>query len=191
MRWNSLLSVNSPLATDNLTVFDQIGHSISSGGTDHLRPNVVTPGSICPESDLVKRARLHVEVQNKHAALHINTALCTWASISCICAGPFAYVQSRLQICKAACRFAKPRVHVHEPDFINTWCFQRSTSLKRRPEFVIARRVTRDSAVRPPLSGPGEKRTAARRSCALQTTFPQNHSLKCSVWMIWQRKKPR
>src|SRR5438046_2835923 len=113
MCWNSLLSVNSPLATDNLTVFDQIGHSISSGGTDHLRPNVVTPGSICPESDLVKRARLHVEVQNKHAALHINTALCTWASISCICAGPFAYVQSRLQICKATCSCARAGFHKH------------------------------------------------------------------------------
>jgi len=32
MRWNALLSVNSRLATDNLTVFDQIGHSLSRAG---------------------------------------------------------------------------------------------------------------------------------------------------------------
>src|SRR5207247_8080667 len=128
---------------------------------------------ICPESDLVKRARLHVEVQNKHAALHINTALCTWASISCICAGPFAYVQSRLQICKAACRFAKPRVHVHEPDFINTWCFQRSTSLKRRPEFVMDTSYARFSSSSSSYPAQGEKRPQRAAVVRSQQTFPK------------------
>ena len=59
------------------------------GRTDHLRPNLVTPGSICPESDLVKRACVHVGVRintrlctqaqtraNQHDGLHIYTALC-------------------------------------------------------------------------------------------------------------------
>src|SRR5213593_4307849 len=91
---------------------------------------------------------------HKHGALHMGIELMHMCRAACICAESFAYVQSRLfymqrrlQMCKAACRFAKPGVHVHEPDFINSWCFQRSTSLKRWPEFVIARRVTRDSAV--------------------------------------------
>ena len=113
MRWNSLLSVNSPLATDNLTVFDQIGHSISSGGTDHLRPNVVTPGSICPESDLVKRARLHVEVQNKHAALHMGIDLMHMCRAVCLCAEPTANLQSCVQICKATCSCARAGFHKH------------------------------------------------------------------------------
>src|SRR5262245_24524431 len=64
----------------------------------------------------------------------------------------------------------------------------RKTSRAFATSCVIARRATPDSAVSSPLSGPGIKRTAARRSGALQTHFPQNNSLKCSVWMIWQRK---
>src|SRR5207249_1430862 len=58
-------------------------------------------------TDACRRTRRAAPI---HGPLQINTALCTNAPGSCIC--------------------AEPRVHVHEPDFINTSCFQRSTSLK-------------------------------------------------------------
>src|SRR5437879_8040224 len=50
---------------------------------------------------------------------------------------PFVNMQRRLQICKAACRFARPRAHVPESDFINTLCFNevQASGDVRRPLF--------------------------------------------------------
>src|SRR5206468_1050302 len=76
--------------SNKLSIFHQIGHSISSAGlfTSTQRRHI-TPDSICPQSDLVKRACVHVGVRintrlctqaqtraNQHDGLHIYTALC-------------------------------------------------------------------------------------------------------------------
>jgi len=108
---------------------------------------------------------------HKHGALHMGLELMHMCRAACICAEPFVYMQRRLQICKAACRFAKPGVHVHEPDFINTWCFQRCTSLKRRPEFVMDTSYARFSSSSSSYPAQGEKRPQRAAVVRSQQTF--------------------
>src|SRR5438093_2177609 len=65
--------VTPPVVAEGVNVMVTVATANLVGS---LRPNLVTPGSICPESDLVKRARVHVEVQNKHAVVHTCRGIC-------------------------------------------------------------------------------------------------------------------
>src|SRR3989442_11485733 len=91
--------------------------------------------------------RVHVQ-----SCVQICKAVCLRAELC-------ANLQSCLFICSAACKFAKPRVHVHQPHFINTLCFQPSTSLKSHTDLVVGgefiksrgdRRLVKAATVLPP-----------------------------------------
>src|SRR5881397_37078 len=69
---------------------------------------------------------------------------------------PFVDMQCRLQICKAACRFARPRAHVPESDFISTLCFnevQASGDVCVRCSSVVIFLLTRDFCTRYSVHG--------------------------------------
>ena len=130
----------------------------------------------------------------------------------CLCAETFAYMQSRLFMCSGVCLYAAPTADLQSGVHIGkATCscarvgFRRHVvfSMKYKPQARLSSLLldklppgfsSSSSCIRP--SGPARKRTAARQSCGIQQperlppnrVFPKTIPLKCSVWMIWQRK---
>src|SRR5262249_50202843 len=105
----------------------------------------------------------------------------------CIRAEPFAYMQSRLLVCSGVCLYAAPTANLQSGvQICKATCscarvgFRKHVvfSMKYKPQARLSSLLldelppglsSSSSCIRP--SGPARKRTAARRSCALQTEF--------------------
>ena len=128
-----------------------------------------------------------VYVQRRFVYMQRRLFMC---SAVCLYAAPFVYMQRRLFICSAVCLYAAPAANLQSGvqickatcscarvGFRKHVVFSMTHKSQAPDEFIVARRVAARISVRPALSGPaaqGEKRTAAHRSCALQTKlFPK------------------